>query len=115
MTLLGSLEAIRPEDEVVPGKVGPVPPGHACVPTLDTAEHGNAKVRATLAEMIHTEAERSRDRAVRLVEAVRTSTTLAALAQTHAMLGESGPAIAAAREAIDLSVGVLDGVATWLD
>ncbi len=116
MTVLGSLEAIRPEDEAAPGKVGPVPPGYACVPTLDTAEGGDAtKVRATLTEMIHTEAERSRDRAVRLVATLRTSTTLAALAQTHAMLGESEPAVAAACEAIDLSVGASDGVATWLD
>ena len=116
MTVLGSLEAIRPEDEAVPGKVGRVLPGYSCVPTLDTADRGDAtKARATLAEMIHTEAERSRDRAVRLAATVRTSTTLAALAQTHAMLGESELAIAAAREAIDLSVGTSDGVAIWLD
>ena len=117
MTVLGSLEAIRPEDEAVSGRVGPVPPGHSSVLALVTAENSHAtKVRANLAEMIHIEAERSRDRAARLVESVRTSTTLAALAQTHATLGESESALAAARDAIDLSVSVSDdGVATWLD
>ncbi len=116
MTVLGSLEAIRPEDEAVPRKVGPVLPGYSHVPTLDTADRGDvAKARETLAEMIYTEAKRSRDRAVRLAATVRSSTTLAALAQTHAMLGESEPAIAAANEAIDLSVGVSEGVSIWLD
>jgi tetratricopeptide (TPR) repeat protein len=118
MTVLGSLEAIRPEDdEAMSGKVGPVSPGDSSVPVLATAESVHeAKARADLVEMIYADAERSRDRALRLVDSVRTSTTLAALAQTHATLGEAESALAAAREAIDLSVVTSDvGVSNWLD
>lgn len=117
MTILGPFEAIRPGDEAVSTKVRPVRPGDVSVPLMATVDRVQAaKTRGNLAEIIRADAERARDRALRCVDLVRSSTTLAALAQTHATLGDVEAAVAAAREAIDLSVTTSeDGDAAWLD
>lgn len=102
MTILGALQEIRPE-EAVSAEVDC--PNKSAVPLLTTKSSSHTANRlVAFAEMLRTDAERSRDRALRRVSATRTSTTLAALAQTHATLGETEAAVAAAREAIELSL-----------
>lgn len=114
MTILGPFEVISPGDEAASTKVRLARPGHVSVSLMATVD--KAKTQSNLAEMIRVDAERARDRALRNVDLVRSSTTLAALAQTHASLGDVEAAVTAAREAIDLSANISeDGNATWLD
>lgn len=103
MTVLGALEAIRPQDESGSNQVELAQPGAALVPYLATAgaRPQSAQSHTSLNEMILSDAKRSHERAVRRVELMRTSTTLAALAQTEAALGERDSAVASAREALD--------------
>lgn len=115
MTIVGVLHNIRPV-ETVSAEIDPARPDESAVPLLTTKGSGRgANGFVALAEMLRTDAERSRDRALRRVGAARTSTTLAALAQTHATLEETEAAIAAAREAIDMSIRVSEDGANWVD
>ncbi|WP_102144714.1 tetratricopeptide repeat protein [Mycobacterium hubeiense] len=111
VSVLGALEAIRPQDEAVE-RAGPVRPGD--VAPLLTATDKRQKY-VDVDEVIFLDAKRAHDRALRRVDAVRSSTTLAALAQTHAALGNAEPAVDAAREAIDKSVDVSTNGAFWID
>jgi tetratricopeptide (TPR) repeat protein len=110
-TVLGAVEAIRPGEEAAE-RAGPVRPGDVA-PLLTAADKRQKYVN--LGETILTDAERAHKRALRRVDAVRSSTTLAALAQTHAALGDTEDAVDAAREAIEKSLGVSTDGAFWLD
>lgn len=106
MTALGVLDEIRPADRFTSDQVGPARPGDEGLPHLAAKSSVHATTRKTAVEALALAAEASRDRAIRLVEMGRTSTTLAALAQCHAALGETADAITVAREALSLSLHV---------
>ncbi|MGV0809547.1 tetratricopeptide repeat protein [Mycolicibacterium setense] len=111
VSVLGAQEAIRPREEAVE-RVGPVRPGDGA-PLLTSTNKRQKYI--DFGEVIFVDAKRAHDRAVRRVNAVRSSTTLAALAQTHAALGNAEAAVDAAREAIDKSVDVSASGASWID
>lgn len=114
MTVLGAREAVRPIDDAVTEKVGPVRPGEICVPLLAVmADKAAGRGRVDVGEIVRADAERALARAERRVESARNSATLAALAQTHATLGDAEAAVNAAREAIELSFDV--AAAVWVD
>jgi tetratricopeptide (TPR) repeat protein len=115
MTILGLLKEFRPVESVYE-KANPTRPDKSDVPMLTTRDTPQARqARKAFVELLRTDAERSRDRALRRVGAAPTSTTLSALAQTHATLGEIDAAVAVAREAIDLSLRVSADGATLVD
>lgn len=105
MAALGVLDAIRPADQFSSDAVVPVRPGGGAPALLASSSKSSSSIaRASIVETLHAGAEESRERAFRLVARQRTSTTLAALAQAHAALGETSDAIRVAREALDLGV-----------
>jgi len=116
MTALGVLEAIRPAEQAASERISPARPGDDGAPLLSTA--GNRRPTSSqdlLTEARYIDAQRSRDRALRRVKTMRSSTNVAALAQTHATLGENEASNAAAREALDLSLRPRQGSAEVTD
>ncbi len=118
MTVLGAHELVRPKDEAAAEKAEPVRPGLVSDPLLAAiADRAKTSKRGkNLEEIVHADAMRALERELRRVEAVRSSTTLAALAQSQAALDDVPAAVDAAREALELSVRVYDdGHADWVD
>lgn len=108
--VFGANAAVRPREEASE-RAGPVRPGDGA--PLLTATNKRQKY-ADLSEMILADAQRAHDRALRRVHSVRSSTTLSALAQTYAALGNAEAAVEAAREAMEKSVSASTEDA-WLD
>ncbi len=104
MNALGVLDAIRPAERTASERVGPVRPGGEVASLMAGRGKNGTSSWQSLAALRRADAERSQVRALQRVEAIRTSTSLAALAQTNATLGEGDAAAEAAREALDLSV-----------
>lgn len=105
MTGLGVLQdRLRLTDQFPPEKVSPARPGSQASPLMATTGSKSSSFSDTLAEAVSTEIQRSYERALRHVETTRTSTTLVALAQCQVALGRHDAAIAAAREALTLSL-----------
>jgi tetratricopeptide (TPR) repeat protein len=99
MAASGVLEDIRPAD-LFTDRNELVRPGKHYPSALVKSSAGANEVRS-LAEQIFESAERSRDVAVALAAASPTATTLAALAQAHAVLDEAEAASEAALRALD--------------
>lgn len=97
--------------------VAPVRPGNVGVPLLAELSGLPADNNPShLAQALRADAERARESAVLRVISTPSSTTLAALAQAHAALGERISAVDAARRAIAMSVGRAAAQrVTWLD
>ncbi|BBX06606.1 tetratricopeptide repeat protein [Mycolicibacterium aichiense] len=118
MTVLGAGEAVRPKDEAVTGKANPVRPGDVSVPDLAAVadKRQPTTTRKSLAAKLLADATRAHERALRRVDLVRSSNTLAALAQSHAALGNDEEALSAAREALELGFRTEEGcAAAWVD
>lgn len=99
MAAPGVLEDIRPAD-LFTDRNELVRPGKSYPSSLVKGSAGGDKTR-TLADQIFQSAERSRDAAIALAEASPNATTLSALAQEHAVLGEADAASEAALRALD--------------
>ncbi len=103
MTGLGVLDEIRPADRFDSDAVAPARPGSEAPSTLATSKRKSA-TSPDVDEAVTKTAEIARDRAKHEAAAVPTSTTLTALAQSHAVLNERAEAIAAARRALELAL-----------
>lgn len=82
---------------------GPVLPGKDAS-SLRSAQRRRQTPEAAIRAAVVEGAEQARDRASRIAAASMSSITLAALAQTHAVLGEVDQALSAARDALRLSL-----------
>lgn len=104
MTVLGSLNTIRPA-ETIDAKVGPAKPGsdEAAV-FIAKGNGGSQATREEVLELARADAEHARNHALRRVEANCTSTTLSALAQNQALLGEFDQAVDSARKALEMAL-----------
>lgn len=110
--MLGVLDDSRPSDLFTPDTGEPVRPGKAAPLLLATGPvltaAGPGKTPPTQEEVVAATilagAERERERAKRLAADMRSAMTMAALAQTHAVLGERAEALDAAREALALGL-----------
>lgn len=103
MLALGVLDEGRTSAMFTPDAAEPVRPGKDA-PLLKSTHRRRQTPEEAVAAAILAGAEQARDRARSLVASIRSSTTLAALAQTHAVLGEREDAVAAAQDALDLSL-----------
>jgi tetratricopeptide (TPR) repeat protein len=99
MTASGVLEDIRPAD-LFTDRNELVRPGQNYPSSLVKGSTGASEARI-LADQIFESAQRSRDAAIALAEGSPTATTLSALAQAHAVLGEAEAASEAALRALD--------------
>ena len=116
MAALGTLDAIHPADQFSSDSSIPVRPGDSAPALLASSSKSRSSIaKASVIEATRSGAEESRERVLRMVGRQRTSTTLAALAQAHAALGETQDAIRVAREALRLGVGHSSGSARLLD
>lgn len=104
MTGLGVLGEISPTDRFDSDAVVPARPGSESPPTLATSKQ-KPRVSPDVGHLLTDTAEIARDRAKHEASQNPTSTTMAALAQTHAVLDERGDAIDAARGALELALG----------
>ncbi len=103
MLALGVLEEGRTSSVFTPDTAEPVRPGKDS-PVLRSAQRKQPTLEEAVSAAVLEAAEQARERAKRLAAATRSSTTLAALAQSHAVLDERDEAIAAARDALELSL-----------
>jgi len=101
MTGLGVLGDVRPADWFDPDAVVPARPGSESLSTLVTSKRQPSS--SDQVGLITQTAKVARDRARRVATANPTSTTMAALAQSHAALDERDEAIEAARRAVELA------------
>ena len=104
MTGLGVLGEIRPADRFDFDAVVPARPGSESPSTLATSKR-KLQVSPDLGHLVAGTAEVARDRAKHEAAENPTSTTMAALAQTHAVLDERDDAIDAARRSLELALG----------
>lgn len=103
MTVLGTLEGLRPSEHVLGTATSPTRSSRTS--SLLTREVSDAKHSTKLHERITANAEAALATALRNVEFARSSTTFAALAQAQLRLGRSKEALESAYQALELSVG----------
>lgn len=103
MTGLGVLGEIRPADRFDSDAVVPARPGSEAPSTLATSM-GKHPASPDLNQVLTKAAEVARDRAKHEAGENPTSTTMTALAQSHAVLNEGDEAIGAARSALRLAL-----------
>lgn len=100
--MLGVLDEARSSDMFTPDASEPVRPG-TDAPLLISATARKSH-EEKIAERLLAAAQAERDDAKNLASITPSSTTLAALAQTHAVLGEGVEALIAARQALELGL-----------
>jgi tetratricopeptide (TPR) repeat protein len=109
MLALGVLKETNPARLFTPDTSDPIRPGSNSKPLLAAGKRQRSAPQVeALASAILSKAKSERDRAKYLATTVRSSTTLAALAQAHGVLEERDEALIAAREALALSLVVVE-------
>ena len=108
--MLGLISVPVSSDPFIPDVRGPVVPGKDS-PILSAVGQRSATPEDEVRSALIARAERERERAKCVAADKPSSTTFAALAQTHAALGERDEALAAARSGLSLSLELVSSSA----